>query len=157
MGVQRVRYDWATFTDSLTHCVHTCNAIKPHINEVIHSFIQKLFIELQTLNFFKCILCIGMLKLIAWSDDVQSLSILWLFVTPLTVALQVRLLKGFPRQEDWSMLPFPSSGDLSEQTPCSCVSCTGRLILYHWATWEALLSFTHAAKCFTHIFFHWSL
>ena len=24
-----------------------------------------------------------------------------------------------------------------DQTPVSCVSCTGRRILYHWATWEA--------------------
>ena len=24
-----------------------------------------------------------------------------------------------------------------DETPISCVSCTGRQILYHWATWEA--------------------
>ena len=34
------------------------------------------------------------------------------FATPWTVALQVPLSMGFPRQEYWSGLPFPSSGDL---------------------------------------------
>ena len=35
-----------------------------------------------------------------------------LFVTPWTVALQAPLSMGFPRQEYWSGLPFPSPGDL---------------------------------------------
>ena len=30
------------------------------------------------------------------------------FVTPWTVALQVPLFMGFPKQEYWSGLPFPS-------------------------------------------------
>ena len=34
------------------------------------------------------------------------------FVTPWTVACQAPLSMGFPRQEYWSGLPFPSSGDL---------------------------------------------
>ena len=32
--------------------------------------------------------------------------------TPLTVARQAPLSMGFPRQEDWRGLPFPSPGDL---------------------------------------------
>ena len=40
------------------------------------------------------------------------LSCLRLSVTPRTVARQVPLSMGFPRQEYWSGLPFPSSGDL---------------------------------------------
>ena len=35
-----------------------------------------------------------------------------LFATPWTVALQAPLSVGFPRQEYWSGLPFPFSGDL---------------------------------------------
>ena len=35
------------------------------------------------------------------------------FVTPWTVALQAPLSMGFPRQEYWSELPFPSPGDPS--------------------------------------------
>ena len=34
------------------------------------------------------------------------------FVTPWTVACQAPLSMGFPRQEYWSGLPFPSPGDL---------------------------------------------
>ena len=41
------------------------------------------------------------------------LSHVQLFVTPWTVALQAPLSMGFPRQEYWSGLPFPSPGDLA--------------------------------------------
>ena len=34
------------------------------------------------------------------------------FVTPWIVARQAPLPMGFPRQEYWSRLPFPSPGDL---------------------------------------------
>ena len=34
------------------------------------------------------------------------------FVTLFTVARQAPLSMGFPRQEQWSGLPFPSQGDL---------------------------------------------
>ena len=37
-----------------------------------------------------------------------------LFVTPWTVAHQAPLSLGFPRQEYWSRLPFPSPGDLPD-------------------------------------------
>ena len=40
-------------------------------------------------------------------------------------------------QEYWSGLPFASPGDLRRDQ--ACVSCIGRQILYHLATWEALL------------------
>ena len=36
------------------------------------------------------------------------------FVTPWTVAHQAPLSMGFPRQEYWSELPFPSPGDLPD-------------------------------------------
>ena len=34
--------------------------------------------------------------------------------TPLTIAHQVPLPMGFPRQEYWSGLPFPSPGDIPD-------------------------------------------
>ena len=37
-----------------------------------------------------------------------------LFATPWTVAHQAPLSKGFPRQEYWSRLPYPPSGDLPD-------------------------------------------
>ena len=45
---------------------------------------------------------------------VQSLSRVGLFATPWTVAHQASLSMGFPRQEYWSGLPFPSPGDLPD-------------------------------------------
>ena len=42
----------------------------------------------------------------------QMLRRVQLFVTPWTVACQAPLSMGFPRQEYWSGLPFPSPGDL---------------------------------------------
>ena len=56
-----------------------------------------------------------------------------------TVAHQASLSMGFSKQEYWSELPCPP-GDLSwpkDRTHISCISGTGRRILYHWATWEA--------------------
>ena len=41
-------------------------------------------------------------------------SCVWLFVTPWTVAHQVPLSMEFPRQEYWSRLRFPTSGDLPD-------------------------------------------
>ena len=43
---------------------------------------------------------------------VQSLSRVQLFASPWTVAYQASPSMGFSRQEYWSGLPFPSSGDL---------------------------------------------
>ena len=43
---------------------------------------------------------------------VKSLSHVRLFATPWTVAYQAPQSMGFSRQEYWSGLPFPSSGDL---------------------------------------------
>ena len=34
------------------------------------------------------------------------------FATPWTAALQASLSMGFPRQEYWSVLPFPTPGEL---------------------------------------------
>ena len=54
----------------------------------------------------------------------QSLSWVWLFATPWTVALQAPLSMGFSRQEYWSGLPLPPPGDLpnTETEPASVAS-----------------------------------
>ena len=44
----------------------------------------------------------------------QSLSRVWLFATPWTVAHQAPLSMGFSRQEYWSGLPFSPPGDLPD-------------------------------------------
>ena len=47
-----------------------------------------------------------------WKVKVKSLSRVWLFATPWTVAHQPPLSMEFFRQEYWSGLLFPSPGDL---------------------------------------------
>ena len=44
----------------------------------------------------------------------QSLSHVWLLVARWIVACQAPLSIGFPRQEYWSGLPFPTPGDLPD-------------------------------------------
>ena len=44
----------------------------------------------------------------------RSAALLWLFVTPWTAARQAPLSVGFPRQEHWSGLPFPSPGNFPD-------------------------------------------
>ena len=53
---------------------------------------------------------------------------------------------GFSRQEYWSELPFPSPGGSSWPRDWTRVSCTGRRILYHWATREAQLPYNTMEK-----------
>ena len=45
---------------------------------------------------------------------VKSLSRVWLFATPWTVAYQAPPSIGFSRQEYWNGLPFPSPGGLPD-------------------------------------------
>ena len=53
----------------------------------------------------------------------SHLSCVWLLATPWTTAHQVTLSMGFPRQECWSRLPFPTRG-FSHPRDHTCVSCT---------------------------------
>ena len=64
---------------------------------------------------------------------VWVLSGVQLFVTPWTVAHQAPLSMGFSRQEYWSGLPFPSSGDLPDpgMEPTSPALAGGFFTLYH--------------------------
>ena len=60
-------------------------------------------------------------------------SCIQLFETLWTVARQAPLSMRFSRQEHWSALPCPPSGDPPNPgvKPVSHVSCIGRQILYH--------------------------
>ena len=63
-----------------------------------------------------------------------------LFANPWTVACQAPLSMELPRQEYWSGLPFPTSGDLPdpgiEPTSLAFPALTGRFFTTS-ATWEA--------------------
>ena len=53
---------------------------------------------------------------------VCTLSCVWVFVTPWTVACQAPLSMEFRRQEYWCGLPFPTPGDLPGNWTRYCVS-----------------------------------
>ena len=58
---------------------------------------------------------------------------------PMDCSCQVPLCMEFSRQEYWSKLSISTPGDLSNpgielSFLVSCISCTGRQILYHCAT-----------------------
>ena len=80
---------------------------------------NKCFLEIHPIPAEKSVIWLSVLLMSVWlpcfisvlllcSRQVMSNS----FVTPRTVALQAPLSMGFPRQEYWSVLPFPSPGDL---------------------------------------------
>ena len=85
VGSQRVRHNWATNTH--THIITT---------------------QLRHLQFLS-------LRNGDTTEDIRRcytmFSCVQLFVTPWTVAGQAPLSLGFPRQEYWGGLPFPSPGD----------------------------------------------
>ena len=52
-----------------------------------------------------------------------------------SMARQTPLSLGFSGNEYWSGLPFSSSRGSSWPRVRTCVSCVGRWIFHHWATW----------------------
>ena len=60
-----------------------------------------------------------------------------LFVIPRTAACQAPLPMGFPRQEYWSGLPFPSPGNLPDQGIKPTSSALANGLFTNWATREA--------------------
>ena len=68
------------------------------------------------------------------------LSRVWVFATPWTVACQVPLSMGFPRQEYWCGLPLPPPGDLPdpgiEPGSLTSLALAGGFFTTS-ATWEA--------------------
>ena len=80
-----------------------------------------------------CLTCPGVSSPYMGPGGVGSPSRVWLCAAPWGVARQASLSLGFPRQEYWSGLPFPSPGDL----PNPGIKLTPRQILYPWATREA--------------------
>jgi len=85
---------------------------------------------------------------------VKSLSRVWLFATPWTVAYEVPPFTEFSRQEYWSGLPFPSPGDLPDpgielgspalQTGAFTVWATGKPPKINWTSIKH--SYTHGER-----------
>ena len=86
--------------------------------------------ELLQLRSRSNLMCVG-----AHHSVVFDSAALW------TVACQASLSMGFPRQEYWmEVVAISSSRGSSWSRDWTQVCCIGRWILYHWATWETLIS-----------------
>ena len=70
------------------------------------------FFERFFFFFFWAVAITSGLKMFGKKVKVKSLSRVWLFATPWTVAYQAPLSMGFSRQGYWNGLPFPSPEDL---------------------------------------------
>ena len=68
-----------------------------------------------------------------------------LFATPWTVACHAPLSVRFPRGLEWVAISF--SRGSSWPRGWTHVSCIGRQILSHWATWESQLGTLASLKC----------
>ena len=71
------------------------------------------------------------------------------FVIPWTVTCHLPLSMGFSRQEDWSGLPFPSPGELSQHRNWTQVSCIEGRCFTDWAMQEAHIVCWERAKKLT--------
>ena len=72
----------------------------------------------------------------------QSLSHVHL-CNPMDYSPPDSLFTEFSRQEYWSVVAIYFSRGSSwprDQTHVFCISCTGRRILYYWATWKAQIT-----------------
>ena len=85
-------------------------------------------------------MCVCVCVCVCARAHAQSLSHVQLFEIPWAVAHQALLSMGFPRQEYLSGWALSPPGDLPNPgiELVSGISCMGRWILYHCATWEAL-------------------
>ena len=77
----------------------------------------------------------------------QSLTRAWLFVTPWTAACQAPLSMGILQARMLEWVAIPVSMGSSQPSDWTHASSTGRWVLYHWATWEALLSHFSLPEC----------
>ena len=99
----------------------------------------------NVISYFSCTLGTGLSAMpgggwlaISVKVKVKSLSRVWLFETPWTVAYQAPPSMGFSRQECWSGLPFPSPRESSRPRNRTQVSHIAGRRFTVWATREAI-------------------
>ena len=68
---------------------------------------------------------------------VQSLSCVWLFWDPMDYSLPVSSVYGISQARILERVAIFFSRGSSQPQDQTHVSCIGRRILYHWATWKA--------------------
>ena len=79
-----------------------------------HNMYHVFFIHSSVSGHVSCFLLLAIVTSAAMNIVVVSLGRVQLFSTPWTATCQAPLSMGFPRQEYWSGLPFPSPRDLPD-------------------------------------------
>ena len=113
----------------------------PHLCTFIYPIPHLVFSPTNCFKVFCSIVCMCVCVCVCVCARTLTLSCAWLFVTPCIVACQSPQSVGFPRQEYWSGLPFPTPRTLNDPgiKPKSLVSpaLAGRVFTTR-AAWEAL-------------------
>ena len=134
--------------EQLSHTTYKWDQLDPHstpYTKVNSKWITDLIIK--TINVYKKLVgespCdLGLkseVKVVSDSSRLTDCRLLW----PASVhgILLARIL-------EWVAIPF--SRGIFPTRDWTHISCTGRQILYHWATWEAQLLFTKGLLCARH-------
>ena len=82
------------------------------IFKIIQSHIPSVYIHICIYEFPQTVVEKTIYDITSKSNSARMLSYVRFFVALWTVACQVPVSMGFPRQEYWNGLPFPSPGDL---------------------------------------------
>ena len=88
----------------------------------------------SSLYFLKYLCACSVAEHVGWLNGV------WIFAMLRTAAHQAPLSRGFSRQQYQSGLPFPLDLPDPGIEPAS-PALAGGWILYHWASWEALMKY----------------
>ena len=105
-----------------------------------------------TIIIYICVCVCVRARVRACAHVLSRFSRVWLSVTPWTIAHQASLSMGFPMQEYWSGLPFPTTGDLPDPgiEPTSSASAVGSSPLSHQ---EHSLSLSLSIYIYIYIYF----
>ena len=108
----------------LSYYIHKYN-LKSQFQDIVECFLINCYYITAYRNKVAYRECLFLLIELRKKVKVKSLSRVQLFGTPWTVAHQAPPPMGFPRQEYWIGLPFPSPGDLPDPgvkpgSPSSC-------------------------------------
>ena len=106
----------------------------------------------KTVLFFPCMrVCVCARTCVCARMCACTLSCVWLFVTPMGCNLPRLFVHGIfqTRILEWvASSSFRGSSWPGDWTRVSCVSCTGRQVLYHCTTWEAsFIYILYIAQC----------
>ena len=108
MGSQRVGHDWVTEQKGTEQMANNVE----HLFHVLIGHLYIFFWKVSTQILCPFLICLSFYYWVVCVCVLSRFSRVWLFVIPWTTACLAPLSMGFSRQEYWSGLPCPPSGNL---------------------------------------------